>query len=190
MFEVKCVLGSIVNFELSGIVTEGLSTKLLQEIIANVSNTFELKSKEVDVSVKYVTTGTMTVKNPEELTSDGLNTLIDSLSSSLNIHPSELELSIDDDGVVTFTIISDEFDELEKLLNVTRGTEFEETLNELLKDTSIVVDKVSLTGDLEVSLVGSVPSTEIPESTRELLQKVSDTYDFSWNVTGTNIFLN
>ena len=90
------------------LVAQSLTDDEIDEMVTLAENTFGLLPGNVEASVNYDIIGTITVTSDSELSNDELaSSLKTSSADALNIHPRDVAIEIDENGVATYTISSE-----------------------------------------------------------------------------------
>ena len=112
------ITGSVVFVEMQQPVITSLTEDEISEIISSAEDVFGVYPGNVVAEVTYNITGTFSLDANEDEVSDEelISALKDSLAETLNIHPSDVEVSIDAvSGSATYTISSNSVDEANAL---------------------------------------------------------------------------
>ena len=106
------ITGAIISIEIGGKVTQELSSEELKNMTETVKEQFGISDDEIVLETTYTLSGVLNVSLPEDVTEEeALEALEESLSELLGVHPSQIELSINEDGDVEYIITSDSFDD-------------------------------------------------------------------------------
>ena len=114
------ITGSVVFIELKKEVTSSLTASEIDAIVKTTEEAFDIFPGNVEASVTYEITGTVAIAvdgdyNAEEL----VEALKASIASSLNIHASDVSVSIDpDSGIVSYEISSATAEQASQLQNL------------------------------------------------------------------------
>ena len=102
------ITGSVVFVELNRAVSESLSDQEIADIVALAESTFGVNPGNVEADINYDITGTIKVTTDDDVSEEDLaSALQDSIADALNIHSSDVAVSIDPDtGIATYTISS------------------------------------------------------------------------------------
>merc|ERR1711925_31312 len=95
-------------------------------------------SSDVQAEVEYEVSGTLDVKFPSDVSDEEkIDALTEALSTSLGVHPKDIEITIDEEtGEISYTISSDDLPKAEQLqwsLNI------DDTLSEISPVSSSIV---------------------------------------------------
>ena len=103
------ITGAIISIEIGGEVTQELSSEELKNMTETVKEQFGISDDEIVLETTYKLSGVLDVSLP--LPEDGvteeeaLEALEESLSELLGVHPSQIELSINEDGDVNMSLL-------------------------------------------------------------------------------------
>eukprot|EP00493_Phyllostaurus_siculus_P027589 UN27936 len=124
------------------VVTASLSEEELSNIINIIEDAFDVFPGSVQADVSYDIAGTMQFSMDEEYVEEELiSALQSSLADTLNIHPSDVVVSIDlDTGVATYTISSSSVDDANDLQEM---LQLPSTSDEISSQVSNVLPEVS-----------------------------------------------
>ena len=151
------ITGEVASVSISGSVEEALSEEDASEIALAIAKIYGVEEEDVVMSVEYVSSGTLNVTIPEELSeADATAVLEESISNTLGIHSSEVEVTIHDDGVVTYTITGESYTEVETLSETTSKPTFVSELDSLLSggESGISVESGTSSEEVEVLITG------------------------------------
>ena len=106
------ITGAIISIEIGGSLTKELSSKELETMTETIKEQYGISDEEFVLETKYKVRGTLNVSLPEDIPiEEAFAILEESLSELLNIHPSQIELKLNEDGDVIYVISSDTFDD-------------------------------------------------------------------------------
>ena len=103
------ITGAIISIEIGGEVTQELSSEELKNMTETIKEQFGISDDEIVLETTYKLSGVLNVSLP--LPEDGvteeeaLEALEESLSELLGVHPSQIELSINEDGDVNMSLL-------------------------------------------------------------------------------------
>ena len=107
------ITGAIASVSMSGPITEEAS---LSEIVSELAEIYGVDERDVETSVDYVASGTLGITIPEDASeSEVITALQSTISDVLGVHVSDIVVSIDDDGVVSYSISSDSYKDAEAI---------------------------------------------------------------------------
>ena len=147
--------------ELQSIVTDELSSALIQELIYNATNTFGVDTDDVSFGTVYTSTGIINLSVPSENTTEFMNFFESQLLEELGVHHNELVLSLNPDGTISYSITTEDFYRLE------------DVENQIMEPSTIA--------NLQKEMAKSYPSVEITtiEPTDEILAEIQMILDVS-----------
>ena len=131
------ITGSVVFIEMTQEVTASLTSEEVDDFIETAEETFGLYPGNVEAEVSYEISGTIAIETDgsdiDEV--ELLSALESSISSSLNVHPSDVEITIDpESGEVTYTISSATSEEAAVLLGTLQGEPANEAIASAVAD--------------------------------------------------------
>ena len=103
------ITGAVVFIELKKEVSATLTSEQLDEIIKTTEEAFDIYPGNVEASVTYDISGTIDITTDRDVNNEELiEALKTSIANSLNIHESDVSVSIDPEtGIVSYEIRSD-----------------------------------------------------------------------------------
>ena len=149
---VPTITGAVVFVDMNKLVTSSLTDVEIIEIVNEAEDTFGVYPGDVEVEVTYDITGSVSIETDgSEVSEEELvSALQASIANTLNVHPSDVSVSIDSEtGITTYTISSAS---AEEALN----------LQEALQDGTIS------------DAIGSTISDEIPAITDVIIAYISE----------------
>lgn len=149
------ITGEVASVIISGRVDEALSEDTVDDITSEIANIYGVDENDVNVAVDYVISGAFNVTIPLELSENEASTILEQfIGDALGVHSSKINVVIDEDGAVQYTITGKSHDEVESLLNNTLKTTFISDLNDLIIDSGIVIDSTRSTETVNVIISG------------------------------------
>ena len=105
------ITGAIISIELEGKVTQELSSEDLTNITETVKAQYGISDDEVQIETTYKVSGVLNVTIPKDVPEEeALEAIENSLSELLGVHPSQIDLRVDENGDVVYVITSDSYD--------------------------------------------------------------------------------
>lgn len=157
------ITGAISAVTLTTIATDDLSSSDISEITSQLAEIYGVDPAEIETAVGYVTSGVLDVNIPFGISNnEAVNSLQESISEVLNVHVSDVIVSIDDDGVVSYSISSDSFDAASSLQDSISEDEFlEEVTSELQNaDISMEIESISIGDEIDLIVSITVDTTD------------------------------
>ena len=106
---VPTITGAVVFVDMNKLVTSSLTDDEIIEIVNEAEDTFGVYPGDIEVEVTYDITGSISIETDGSEVSEGelVSALQDSIANTLNVHPSDVSVSIDSEtGIATYTISS------------------------------------------------------------------------------------
>ena len=131
------ITGSVVFVELTQEVTSSLTSEELQEFVALAEEAFGVNPGNVEAEVTYDISGTIAIETDgsEIGEEDLVSALQDSIASSLNVHPSDIEITLDpESGIASYTVSSGTAEEASLLLEALQGELVNEEIASILTE--------------------------------------------------------
>ena len=102
------ITGQVVFVDLTKVVTASLTDSEIAEIVSTAEDTFGVYPGNVAAEVTYDITGTIAITADSDVSDEEIiSALQTSIADALNVHSSDVEITIDSDtGVATYTINS------------------------------------------------------------------------------------
>ena len=90
---------------ISGTATEELAVEEIANITSELAEIYGVDPSEVETTVDYVASGTLDVTIPDDVSEeDAIAALQDSISDVLGVHTSDVVVTIEDDGTVSYSV--------------------------------------------------------------------------------------
>ena len=143
---------------MSGAVTKEISRAEIDDITEDIATIYGVDAKDVSTSIDYVASGVLNVTIPKEMSrEDAVNALQESISEALGVHPKDVLVSIDDDGLVTYQVSAPTFEGAEALLQKIEEEGFASSVTDELKrgESGIIVHTVESDGDVDAVISGT-----------------------------------
>ena len=103
--------GMVATVVAKSVATEELSSSRIEELTKEVAEIYGVNSTiDVQAEVEYEVSGTLDVSFPEDVSDEEkIAALTEALSTSLDVHPKDIEITIDEEtGEISYTISSDD----------------------------------------------------------------------------------
>ena len=124
-----------------------------------------MSADDVEITLDYVTSGTLDVTLPEDLSEEAaVQILQESVSEALGVHAKDVLIVIEEDGSVSYQVIGDSYEEVAELFTQVSSSDFVSELEALLStaDEDFVLNEVSPNPSVEVVMTGTVDTTDSP----------------------------
>jgi hypothetical protein len=185
------ITGSVVFIDMQQLVTATLTDEDVSELVATVENTFGLFPDNVQAEIQYDIIGTIEIVADEEVSNEELaSTLQDSIAASLNVHPSDVDINIDADGVVTYTISSataEEASALQELLqDVSTNQAILDEASHTIPTISTIVVNPSFGVYADVSLIVDATNTDDIDMS---IDEFRNLLDDQWSLDRKSVFI-
>ena len=151
------ITGEIASVSISGTITEEFSKEDISSISSQVADIYGVDESDIDLAVDYVSSGTLNVTIPEDVSEeDAITDLEESISDVLGVHSSDVVVTIGEDGTVTYSVSGSSYENAVAILNATSEDSFGSELDsELLESGSdITVDSVTSDDSVDVVITG------------------------------------
>ena len=187
---VPTITGAISSVSMSGTVTADIS---IIEIAGHLAEIYGVDSNDVEASVDYITSGTLDVTIPEEIPdSEAITAFVESISDILGIHERNVAVTIDENGIVNYSVMGENYEDIQGIQSLISEDEFvfdiRNSLNE--RDSGISVGSNTSNDDIE-ALISATIDTSDATGTVDIAEEISSlTQDYglmSSNVEGTSI---
>jgi hypothetical protein len=129
-----------------------------EEVIGN----FDITQDQLDTSVSYSSTGTMIIE-PSDISDNDIIAAVESaLAAELDIHPSALELSYDNEsGILTYVITSDDMGEISNAITSITDEDF---ISDLYIGNDIQIESIEVSNDIEMSVSMLVDASNVSDA--------------------------
>ena len=186
------ITGAVATVSMSGVVSDELTTAEISSLVSDLAAIYGVSTEDVDLSVGYVASGTLDVVIPEGVTEEeALSALQQSLSDVLGVHPKDVVVSIDSEGVVSYQISGETYEEVESVITEVNTEDFIATLSSELAegDSGVTVSDVSVSSDVESVISATVDTTDATgdvENAATAVQTLTETYGLSESSAESN----
>lgn len=176
---------------LSGTATTDIPRSEIEAVASEIADIYGVDASDVETTINYVTSGTLNVIVPEELSqTEVITTLQQSISDVLGIHSSDVFVTVDDDGEVTYSVSSETFTGAEALRDLADNSSFVSQLtDDLIENESGIEVQSSSTDDIiEVVLSSTVDMTDASgtEDASVAIAALAEEHGFTDSITEGN----
>ena len=144
---VPTITGAVVFVDMSKLVTSSLGEDEIMEIVNEAENTFGVYPGDVEVEVTYDITGSVSIETDgSEVSEEELvSALQESIANTLNVHPSDVSVTIDSEtGVATYTISSASAEEALNLQEALQDTTMSDAIGSTISDDIPAITDVTM----------------------------------------------
>lgn len=137
--------GAIVFVDMNKLVTSSLTDDEITDIVTGAENIFGVYPGDVEVQVTYDITGSITIdtENSNIPAEEILSVMQDSIATTLNVHPSDVSVSIDpESGVVSYTVSSSSAEDASNLQELLQNTVISDAIESRIFDELPAVSDV------------------------------------------------
>ena len=129
------ITGEIISIDIYGFVTSEFSSIELENITETIKEQYGISNQEIELESTYQLSGLLKMSTPEDVSEKkALQMIEESLSELLGIHPSQMKLSLNEDGNMNYVISSETFDDLSAIQNEFENDEFVVELETILQN--------------------------------------------------------
>ena len=163
---------------MSGTVTSEIST---DDFTTQIAEIYGVEINDVETSVDYVTSGILGVSIPENIPeANAISALTESISDVLGVHSSDVVVTIDEDGVVTFSVIGESYDDVQDIQSLISDADFASDITIELNegDSGVVVESATLRNDIEVILSATVDTSDATGTADPIEEVTSLTHEY------------
>ena len=170
------ITGAVGIVELGKTVTESLSSEEIASIVMNVADAYGVDEEDVEVEIVYQTTGSMTVTIPDGVSLEELeSSLEDEISELLGVHESSVQVTVSDDGSVTYTITSTTAEGAQEFQDAMAVEDVVESLNAGLSDLGVSVDTIEVDSEVTADIVVTADTTNASNNLNQASSSIVDT---------------
>ena len=176
------ITGAVATVSMSGVVTDELTTAEISSLVSDLAAIYGVSTEDVDLSVGYVASGTLDVVIPADVSEEeALSALQQSLSDVLGVHPKDVVVSIDNDGVVSYQISGETYEDVESVIAEVGAESFVATLESDLAegDSGVTISAVTVSNTVESVISATVDTTDATgdvENAATAIQTLTETY--------------
>ena len=155
------ITGLVVSVGITSTTEAPLSSEEVAYLESVVAQAYGVSTEELDTVVEYVTSGTLTVDIPADVSSDEIiSDLTEALSEALGVSSEAVEVVYDaSTGEVTYTVTSATFDEADAALSTLQDAGFVESIEELTDAVSVT--SVSPSPEIVADVTVAVDADEV-----------------------------
>jgi phenylpyruvate tautomerase PptA (4-oxalocrotonate tautomerase family) len=175
------ITGDVVFVDMEKLVNSDLSTAELEEIIKEAEDIFDLYPDNIQSEVSYKTYGEIEFDVTGEIEPEELEeSLEQAIAETLGIHPSNVEVTVNEDGTASYVITSDSYEDANLVQEALLDNEIEKDI-----EAKVVEDVEAISG-LEVKPefgVYAVVELVIDSTNTEDIDNSVDLFDKQFNDT-------
>lgn len=157
------ITGAVSSVSLSGSVTSDILDSDILDIAMELSQIYGVDENDVETTVNYITSGVLEIIVPDDITETQLiNSLQESISDVLGIHLSDVVVTIDEEGVATYSISGATFAEVSGLQEITGQDDFADLVSDELRqiESDISVHSSTSNAEIEVVISATIATTD------------------------------
>ena len=158
--------------------SESLPTTDLEDIQQQSANAYGVGPEYVIVEVVYQTTGSINVDILDDVSIDELEEFMEEeLATLLGIHGGSVEVTIDENGVATYTITSDSAESAEEANEILSQPASQVILDDAISDEfDVSVSSVNVGDDITADIIVTVDSSRAENNLQDAAQTLEDTF--------------
>ena len=187
------ISGLVATVTAASVATDDISASEINDYTSSVAEFYGVDPSDVETTVDYVASGTLDITIPTDVSEeDAIEALQDSISDVLGVHSSDVVVTIDDDGIVSYSVTGGSHAEAEAIQNAAAESDFASQVTDDLVESgsTVTVESSTSNEDIEVVVSATVDTTDAtgivdPESA---VANMSDTYGFTDSETKGNIY--
>lgn len=142
--------GPITLIELAGTTTKAFSDADKDAFQRNLADLYSVQTDDVEMAFTYEASGTMDITIPTDMSPEEAAALIEAaLSEQLSVHVRDIDVTVNPDGSVSYTISSEDFAEAEAAQAKLQDGSFQSDLDASLE--TIDVDAIDVNDDIVVN---------------------------------------
>ena len=182
------ITGLVVSVGISSATDSPLSSEEVAYLESVVAQAYGVSTEELSTVVEYVTSGTLTVDVPADVSSDEvISDLTEALSEALGVSPEDVELVYDaSTGEVTYTVTSASFEEADAALSTLQASSFVESIEALTETVSVTSVSPSAEISADVTVVVDADEVTVPLQQAENAVDVLLGTDYTSSSEGIN----
>ena len=172
------ITGSVSMIELSTTVTESLPIAELDNIQQQSADTYGVDPEDVTVEVVYQTTGLIDVEITDDVSIDELEeSLEEELATLLGVHEGTVEVTIDENGVVTYTITSDSAESAGEANEILSQPASQVILDDAISEEfDVSISSVNVEDDITADVVVTIDSSGAENNLEDAAQALEDVF--------------
>ena len=135
----------------------------VDQITSDLAEIYGVDVADIETSVDYVASGTIDVTIPPGVSeNEAITSLQDSISDVLGVHPKDVVVTIDDNGVVTYSVTGASYAEAEAIQDVTSQVDFASQITDDLNENGspVTVESSTPNEDIDVVVSATVDTTD------------------------------
>ena len=143
---VPTITGAIVLMDMTKLVSSSLTDDEIDEIMIAVQNDFGVYPGDVEAEVTYDITGSISIEIDGDVSEEELvSVLQDSVATTLNAHPSDVNVSVDSaTGLATYIISSASAEEASNLQEVLQDNMISDAITSIISEEIPAITNVTL----------------------------------------------
>ena len=161
------ITGEVSYVSLSGFVTSDISSSDILDISNEIAQIYGVDEDDTETTVEYILSGTLNITIPDDINEDDvINSLQESISNALGVHSSDVVVTFDDEGVITYSVSGSTFTEVASLQASVEHNDFVNSVNDALRQSEldILLEAISSNEDIETVISVTVDTTVASET--------------------------
>ena len=189
---VPTITGAVASVTISGTTTEDIPAEEIANITSELAEIYGVDPSEVETTVDYVASGTLDVTIPDDVSEeDAIAALQDSISDVLGVHSSDVVVTIDDEGTVSYSVTGGSYAEAEAIQNAASEADFSTQVTDDLVEngSTVTVESPTSNEDIEVVVSATVDTTDATGTVdpATAVADLTDSYGFTDSETEGNL---
>ena len=145
------ITGSVTSLTLSGITSDSMSVHEIDEITSDIAGVYGVTEADVVLTVDYISSGALNATIPSAMShSEAVDSIEKSISDILGIHSSNVNVLIDDEGKITYSVAVDSYITAASMVNTTQQGTFVSQLYDALQNFGIDLEDVAPEDDVDI----------------------------------------
>ena len=172
------ITGSVAIIELSTTVTGSIPTAELGDLQQQSADAYGVDPEDVTVEVVYRTTGTIEVDISGDASIDELEESIEEeMATLLGVHEGSVEVTIDENGIATYTITSDSAESAEEANEILSQPTSQFVLDDAISNKfDASISSVNVEDDIIADIIVTVDSSRAENNLQDAAQTLEDTF--------------
>lgn len=185
------ITGAVSSVSLSGSITTDISVTDIIDITDEIAQIYGVDNNDFETTVSYITSGSLNITVSDDVNEDDvIESLQDAISSVLEVHPSDVIVSIDDEGIATFSVSGSTFAEVSALQSIVEQEGFADFVSNHLEEhrSEVSVESSTSVDDIEVVVSATIDTTDAT-GTRDVDSAITELireYDLTESVIESN----
>lgn len=154
--EYPSLAGWIATITATTVSTQRVDNTQIEDFTLNIADFYGVNPADVTPVVTYETSGSMTISIPETVPEAELvDAITSSIAESLNVHPSNVDITIDmDTGTVEFVISTEDFDEIASMKFDLENGQYRAEITTSIENTnpSVTVEEYQISDDIMTTI--------------------------------------